>query len=135
MCIVFNHVNNKTSKALGWQTNSATRLQIEETLATAIRTYGEEGGGVELNCLSMVREFETFCVNPKNGRAEAISGAHDDDVISAGIGLCLIERGKKYINKYERVPLPRDLRILESQERSKRLQIRRGGVMGRKGFM
>jgi len=131
---VRNQVNQKTTKALGWQTNSATRLQIEETLATAIRTYNEEGGGVELNCLSLIRECETFCVNPKNGRAEAISGAHDDDVISAGIGMCLIERGKKYINRYEKVRLPRDLRKLEDSYSKESKGMKRGGVMGRRGF-
>lgn len=131
---ILNHVNHKTSKALGWQTNSATRQQIEEVLSTAIRTYDEEGGGVELNCLSLIRECETFCVNPKNGRSEAISGAHDDDVISAGIGMCLIDRGKKYINRYEKVALPKDLRILEGRERKRQSLMKRGGIMGRRGF-
>ena len=131
---MLNHVNQKTSKALGWQTNAATRLQIEETLATAIRTYDEDGGGVELNCLSLIRECETFCVNPKNGKAEAISGSHDDDVISAGIGMCLIDRGKKYLTRYERVPLPRDLRLLEERENKRNQGMKRGGIMGKKGF-
>jgi hypothetical protein len=129
---IMNHVNQKVSKSLGWQTNSATRLQIEETMAAAIRTYDDEGGGVELNCLSLVRECETFCVNPKNGKAEAIAGAHDDDVISAGIGLCLIETAKKYVNRYEKVPLPRDLQLLERQGSSK--SYNKTGIMGRKGF-
>tara|TARA_B110000881_G_C18601169_1_gene535353 strand:- start:2237 stop:4114 length:1878 start_codon:yes stop_codon:yes gene_type:complete len=131
---ILNHVNQKTSKALGWQTNSATRQQIEETLATSIRTYDEEGGGVELNCLSLIKECETFCVNPKTGRAEAISGSHDDDVISAGIGMCLIDRGKKYVNRYEKVPLPRDLQLLEDNHNKKTRGMKRGGIMGRKGF-
>jgi len=126
---IFNHVNQKRSKAFGWHTTSATRLQIEETVARAIRRYDEDGGGVHLNCLNLVRECETFCVNTK-GRAEALPGAHDDDVISAGIGLCCIEQATRYRNRIEDIPLPRDLRKYEAARGGGR----RIGHLGRRGF-
>ncbi len=126
---IFNHVNQKRSKAFGWHTSSSTRLQIEETMARSIRGYGEDGGGVHLNCLHLVSECETFCVNDK-GKAEALRGAHDDDVMSAGIGLCVIEQATRYRNRYDDIPLPRDLKKIENRRK-------RGiatGHLGRRGF-
>lgn len=127
---IFNHVNQKRSKAFGWHTSSSTRLQIEETLARHIRSYNEDGGGVHLNCLHLVKECETFCVNDK-GRAEALKGSHDDDVLSAGIGLCCIEQATRYRNRLEDIPLPRDLAKFE---RSQRVVRRGSGHLGRRGF-
>lgn len=127
---IFNHVNQKRSKAFGWHTSSSTRLQIEETLARNIRSYNEDGGGVHLNCLSIISECETFCVNNK-GRAEALRGSHDDDVLSSGIGLCVIEQATRYRNRYEDIPIPRDLRKAESKLQRKH---RGTGILQRKGF-
>lgn len=121
---IFNHVNQKRSKAFGWHTSSATRMQIEETMARHIRSYDEDGGGVHLNCLHLVGECETFCVNDK-GRAEALPGAHDDDVLSAGIGLCLVEQATRFRNRLEDIPEPRDLRNLRMKKS------RRGITSGR----
>ena len=126
---IFNHVNQKRSKAFGWHTSSSTRLQIEETMARSVRGYGEDGGGVHLNCLHLVSECETFCVNDK-GKAEALRGAHDDDVMSAGIGLCVIEQATRYRNRYDDIPMPRDLKKIENRRK-------RGiatGHLGRRGF-
>lgn len=127
---IFNHVNQKRSKAFGWHTSSSTRLQIEETLARAIRTYGEDGGGVHLNCPHLISECETFCINDR-GRAEALRGSHDDDVLSAGIGLCVINQATRYRNRLEDIPMPRDLRNYEQRLRSGSLS---SGMLGRKGF-
>ena len=126
---IFNHVNQKRSKAFGWHTTSSTRLQIEETLARSIRTYDEDGGGVHLNCLHLVGECETFCINDR-GRAEALRGSHDDDVLSAGIGMCCIEQATRFRNRLEDIPLPSDLRKQSMQQTSRR----RVGVLRRKGF-
>lgn len=130
---IFNHVNQKRSKAFGWHTSSSTRMQIEETLARSIRSYGEDGGGVHLNCLHLVSECETFCINDK-GRAEALRGSHDDDVIAAGIGLCVIEQAIRYRNRLESIPLPRDLVNADPSLRRGGRRGRRTGVMGRRGF-
>ena len=129
---IFNHVNQKRSKAFGWHTSSSTRLQIEETMARGIRTYGEDGGGVHLNCRSIVSECETFCVNNK-GKAEALRGSHDDDVLGAGIGLCVIEQATRYRHRYEDIPIPRDLQRAEAAERAGN-RGRGTGRMGRRGF-
>ena len=128
---IFNHVNQKRSKSFGWHTSSSTRLQIEETLARAIRTYDEDGGGVYLNCLHLIKECETFCINDR-GRAEALKGSHDDDVLSAGIGLCVINQATRYRNRLEDLPLPRDLRKMEQS--LQREQYNRSGKLGRRGF-
>jgi hypothetical protein len=126
---IFNHVNQKRSKAFGWHTSSSTRLQIEETLARNIRSYGEDGGGVHMNCLHLVGELESFCIN-KKGRAEALKGSHDDDVMSAGIGLCCVEQATRYRNRIQDLPLPRDLRELDKGNSPRR----GSGLMGRRGF-
>lgn len=131
---IFNHVNQKRSKAFGWHTSSATRLQIEETLARAIRSYEEDGGGVHLNCLHLVGECETFCVNDK-GRAEALRGSHDDDTISAGIGLCVIEQATRYRHVLEDIPEPRDLRRAALQLDRMHGRGLSAGRLGRRGFM
>jgi hypothetical protein len=128
---IFNHVNQKRSKAFGWHTTSATRLQIEESMARNIRSYDEDGSGVFLNCLNLVGECETFCVNDK-GKAEALKGSHDDDVLSAGIGLCCIEQATRYRNRYETVPLPRDL--INADLDIQRARSRGTGTLQRKGF-
>ena len=128
---IFNHVNQKRSKSFGWHTSSSTRLQIEETLARAIRGYDEDGGGVILNCMHLIKECETFCINDR-GRSEALRGSHDDDVLSAGIGLCVINQATRFRNLLEDLPLPRDLRKAEmtlQRERSSRI-----GRLERKGF-
>ena len=109
-----NHVNGKMSKALGWSTNGSTRLQIEEELARAIRTYDEQGGGVIVRCPFLLKQLETWCVNAKSGRSEALPGSHDDDVMALGIGLCTVNQATRFVNRYTHVPLPRDLRKLES---------------------
>jgi hypothetical protein len=130
---ITNHVNQKRSKALGWHTTGASRLQIEETMSRAIRSYGEDGGGVHLNCLHIVSECETFCVNDK-GRAEALKGSHDDDVLSGGIGLCLIEQATRYRNRLEDIPLPPDLRKADDSLRGGRRGIPTG-ALGKRGYM
>lgn len=129
---IFNHVNQKRSKAFGWHTTSATRLQIEETLARSIRSYGEDGGGVHMNCLHLVHECETFCVNDK-GKAEALKGSHDDDVLSAGIGLCVIEQATRFRNVLEDIPEPKDLRKASSLRRGRGRGVPTGHL-GRRGF-
>jgi hypothetical protein len=106
---IFNHVNQKKSKALGWQTTGSTRLRIEEAIAKAIREHDEQGAGVELNDHGLIRECETFCRNHVSGRAEALPGAHDDDVIALGIGLCCIEGATRFKMLRATPALPRDL--------------------------
>jgi hypothetical protein len=128
---IFNHVNQKRSKSFGWHTTSSTRLQIEETLARAIRGYDEDGGGVRLNCLHLIKECETFCVNDR-GRAEALKGSHDDDVLSAGIGLCVINQATRYRNRLEDLPLPRDLR--KAEQSLQREKFNKTGRLNRRGF-
>ena len=130
---IFNHVNQKRSKAFGWHTSSSTRLQIEETIARSIRSYNEDGGGVHLNCLHLIKECETFCVNDR-GRAEALKGSHDDDVLAAGIGLCCIEQATRFRNRMEEIPPPRDLVNADPTLQRGRNRGTKTGVMRRRGF-
>ncbi len=124
---IFNHVNQKKSKALGWQTTGSTRLRIEEAVAKAVREWDEQGCGVEINDFGIIRECETFCRNHITGKAEALPGAHDDDVIALGIGLCCIEGATRYRMLRATPTLPRDLQNHEKkmmEERNKRKKAR-----------
>lgn len=108
----FNRREQTRTKALGWVTNTQTREMAIETLAKHIREYGTDGGGVDIHCPMLLDELGNFIVR-ESGRSEAMGGKHDDCVLSAAIGLTLIE-GATTFRRVERVaPLPRDLVLAE----------------------
>lgn len=66
-------------KRLGWLTTSATRPVLIDQLEAALRT-----GGVTLHDPATVDQCATFHWSD-DGRAEAVEGHHDDDVLALGI--------------------------------------------------
>jgi hypothetical protein len=72
------------SKTYGWNTDVATRRRAVSTLQEFIRDQR-----VEILCPNVIAELKTF-VFKSSGRAEAASGAHDDDVMALAIGLACL---------------------------------------------
>ena len=112
---VFNQREKRLMESYGWQTTNKTREMIIEKMATAIRCYDEEGGGVLINDLDIIKECKNFIVK-ENGRSEAGDGFHDDDVLSSCIGLMTIDLATLYEVKFTYAQLPRDLASLERDE-------------------
>ncbi|MBP7950373.1 MAG: hypothetical protein KA004_12020 [Verrucomicrobiales bacterium] len=92
---IFNRVEQKDTDAFGWKTDIATRGPLLEALNRAIRMVGEFGDGIAIFDLPVIKELETCIVKP-NGRIEAMTGAHDDQVLMLAIGLVTQECAKTY---------------------------------------
>lgn len=111
---VFNRTEQTTTKALGWQTTTATRERLVETLAKAIREQGTSGEGCDLWCPHFVEEAKNFIVKD-SGRSEADTGHHDDDILGGAIGLQVIASATEYVEEIVHRPLPPDLARWEAQ--------------------
>lgn len=110
---VFNRRDQTTSRALGWLTTAQTREMAIEVLARHVREYGQDGGGVDIHCPILLAEMESFVVK-ENGRSEAMAGKHDDNVLSAAIGLSTIEGATVYRELRREAPIPRDILAAEA---------------------
>jgi hypothetical protein len=108
---VFNRREQTKTQALGWVTDAKTRPMVIETLARAIREAGrgQIGEGYEVRCPWILSQLKNFVVKP-NGRSEAASGHHDDDVLSLAIGLQCIEMATPWNERARDQWIPRDLR-------------------------
>jgi hypothetical protein len=93
---IFNKMEFKTTKALGYVTNVRTRENLIETLATAIREWDKPGDGIDIYCPKAIEQLENF-VRKSNGRSEAAEGNHDDDVFGIALGYELIEQATIYL--------------------------------------
>ena len=83
---------------------------IIETLAAKIREAGRGGvGGYEVRCPWAISQLKHFVVK-SSGRAEASSGKHDDDVLSLGIGVQLLDMATPYLESMREQWIPHDLR-------------------------
>ena len=111
---VFNLEQQRTTKAYGWQTNVKTREMVIENLARAVRRFYDDFEGVDIRCPHIIEQMRYFVYNDK-GKSEAMSGQHDDDVLSLAIGLFVVEAGTVYHSEVHHAPLPRDLRDLEDE--------------------
>ncbi|HSI86112.1 MAG: hypothetical protein ACAI35_09840 [Candidatus Methylacidiphilales bacterium] len=111
---IFNRREQTTDKALGWMTDARTREKAVELLATAVREYGRAGSmdGVDIHDPILIAEMESFVVK-ENGRSEAMAGRHDDNVLSAAIGLATLEGATTYRERSREAYVPRDLRMME----------------------
>jgi hypothetical protein len=114
---VFNQREQTEQKAYGWKTDVSTREAIIEGLARAIREYGKDAEGIEINCPITLSELQTFIVK-QNGRSEAMPGRHDDNVLALAIGLATINGATTYGQPITEVSLPPDLRRLELEDES-----------------
>jgi len=105
---IFNLRESKKAKALGWQTTEKTRTLAIETLATAIRDGDLDGGGINIYCPNILSELKTFVITD-SGKAEAMSGNHDDDVLALSIAIATIDGATPYLAPSSTRGLPRDL--------------------------
>lgn len=101
----FDNVTQRTTKKLGWMTTAPTRRIAIDTL----KHYVHEQMLV-VHCPAVVSELQTLIIN-REGKAEASSGAHDDNAMSLAIGLACIEHATEI--------MPRRLvrRVAEDEQR------------------
>jgi hypothetical protein len=92
----------KTVSQLGWSTNQDTREMIINELAHRIREQD-----IQIECDHLAGELQTFIIN-NHGKSEAMSGKHDDDVMSAGIGVFNLESATEYLATTVDPKLPED---------------------------
>lgn len=112
---VFDQLEKKMSAKLGWDTNNDTRYVLVERLTRALREYDTPGDGLDVCCLNAAKELAAF-IRTDSGRAEAMQGHHDDDVLMLGIGMTCLEGAVTYTAPPPvHVPLPPDLQALERQ--------------------
>ena len=111
---MFNRREQVTMEAYGWRTDVKTREMVISTLARALREAGKGamGEGVEIRCPWIIDQLRNF-ITKANGRSEAASGKHDDDVLFVAIGLQLIEHATPYFETEREQWLPPDLRRAE----------------------
>lgn len=112
----FDQLTNRTSEKLGWQTSdgagrTGNRSMLIEKLAAAIRE-----NSLEIPCHAILDQLRSFIVNER-GKAEALPGKHDDDVMSLAIGLFCITGATTLREKQIVRQMPRDL-----MEASRRIQ-------------
>lgn len=105
---IFNKRESIEDKALGWLTTTQTREMAIEKLAQGIREHGRSYDGVDIHCPFVLQEIEAFIVK-ENGRSEAAGGYHDDNVLSAAIGLTLIDHATTFQTEERARALPPDL--------------------------
>jgi len=104
----FDQMTSQTSEKLGWQTSdgagrTGNRSMLIERLAAAIRDQE-----IDIWCPSILSQMRAFIVTDK-GKAEALHGKHDDDVMSLAIGyFCLSGATTKTEAQVVR-QIPRDL--------------------------
>lgn len=113
---IFNRREQTIDKALGWTTDVRTREMAIEILAKHVREYGHGNAGVDIHDPILLAEMESFIVK-ENGRSEAMSGKHDDNVMSAAIGMATLEGATVYRRRSRVAPPPRDLQQAEAAMR------------------
>lgn len=84
-------------------TDKEERNYIIEGLAAAIRTES-----IDVYCQHTIREYMTFIINTKRGRAEAARGAHDDDVLADAIAWETLPSATTYQIHSHRLKEPAD---------------------------
>lgn len=78
---------NRPTDTLGWVTTTETRMPMLDTLAACVRD-----DSLRIYSADTIREMFTF-VRGDDGKPQAQEGAHDDRVISIGIGAYVMEQG------------------------------------------
>jgi hypothetical protein len=111
---VFDELQKKITKQLGFKTTPATKPMVIANLARAIREYDTEGSGFDIWDENAINELGSFVRKP-DGKEEAMDGMHDDDVMALAIGLTLIDEAVTYWNLQDHFQLPSDLRGSQPQ--------------------
>ena len=108
---MFNRREQVKTTALGWMTDKNTRAMAIEKLAEVIREAGRgvDGTGFEIRCPWAIRQLENFVVKP-NGRSEAATGHHDDDVLALAIGIQTLGNALPWCERETEAWIPPDLR-------------------------
>ena len=109
---VFDKIEQRETNLLGWMTTAQTKPRIIARFEVAMREMLDQvvGGGYEVRCPWILKQMRNFGTLP-NGRQEALFG-HDDDVISAAIGVFTIDSATMYHERVVERQLPRDLQRL-----------------------
>lgn len=102
--IVVSHKTNAKEEQYGFKlTDQNQRRLVIAGLAAAIRNRE-----IEVFCLDWIDEAMKFVTKP-NGRSEAASGAHDDDVLCGGMAWEVLPSATVYARKVRRVVDPPDM--------------------------
>jgi hypothetical protein len=115
---MFNRREQVKTTALGWVTDRNTRNMVIEKLAEAVREAGRgiEGQGFEVRCPWAISQMRNFVVKA-NGRAEAATGHHDDDVLALAIGVQTLGNALPWREVEAAGWVPPDLRGGEDERR------------------
>lgn len=113
---MINMRENKVTERLGFQNIdhrsggelAGLRTRIIEKLAAAIREYNNPGAGLDVCCPHCVEECTTFVLD-ETGRAAAMNGYHDDDVLMLAIGLECLGEATMYPESVVLRAMPADL--------------------------
>jgi len=113
---IFNQREQRTTRALGFQTNEKTRENLVEKMAEVIREWDKPGSGIEIWDTDVLDQCDNF-VRKDNGRSEHAEGWHDDDVFGVALGVTLIEHATTYVPQANIFNIPVDLRGGSGQQR------------------
>ncbi len=91
-----------TDGKLGWQSNSVTKPLVVASLAKAT-----DDSVLDLYCPHAVAEMNSFVVH-EDGSEAALSGKHDDDVMSLAMGIHNIRSATNFRKQIVKAKLPAD---------------------------
>ena len=116
-----------------WTSDSGEGAGMRSTflnsLQTAIRRMFYQQEGIEIPFLHVVQELETFAVNLKTGKAEALPTKHDDFVMALAFAYHLRAKGTIMPIPARQRELPRDMqRMLEAEQRMRSWAASGGGA-------
>ncbi len=96
------------------------RSQFLNSLQTAVRRMNYQQEGIEIPFLHIVEEMQTFAVNLKTGKAEALPQKHDDFVMALTFAYHLRKRGYIMPIPARQRQLPREMqRLLDIEQRAR----------------
>lgn len=103
------------------------RSQFLNSLQTAIRRMYYQQEGIEIPFVHIIDELETFAVNLKTGKAEALPSKHDDFVMALAFCFHLRARGTIMKAPVRTTPVPREIALMMDIEQKARAWVQTGG--------
>lgn len=88
--MIVNRVKQTQAPVFGWKTDTSTRATQLDNLVRRVRLHDEFGDGILVPDLGVIAELGGMIVN-KSGKAEAMAGFHDDQVLCLSIGAITID--------------------------------------------
>ena len=98
----YDKAKQKLVSTLGWNTSEDRRKDVIDALASRIREQS-----IDIGCPHVVSELQSF-IRVSNGRSEAITGRHDDDVLSAAIAVFNLKSATEMVEDVVERRLPED---------------------------